>query len=174
MSIIIVQNQSANAQPGAQSVNAQPDTLPHGPPAFPREGSNGTGAEPANPASPRTGPTTWPHGWTYSGSVTAHKLDMAKWPRDEGYADLLCALTRCTLTHLGGARASGASLFHADAYTNICGNITIGVAVKPSKADAFRELGARVWIRGIGDKQRERPCVGKWLRELADVLGRKR
>ena len=93
-------------------------------------------------------------------------------PFAEGYPyPVLHACMECTLAHLGGTLTESGGRFHQiDMLTNLCGKVTIGVAVKPSKADAFRELGCRVWIRGIGDKQRELARVRAWLGALSEML----
>ena len=58
-------------------------------------------------------------------------------------------------------------MFQATVQTAYLGKITIAIAPKPSRADAFKALGARVWIRGIPHCRREN--VGQWLREMASI-----
>ena len=159
----------ASAQPTSPRVG-RPPASPHAPPASPQTGSNVPPASPqpgfnAAPAAPPTSPRAgWPYGWTHSGNVTAHALDMRHWPD-------LGQMAKITLQHLGGKVSTDPPAPNqVELDTNLCGRITIGLANKPSKAEAFRQLGCRVWIRGIPHRQRELDSVRLWLTGLADTL----
>ena len=80
-------------------------------------------------------------------------------------------MVKITLQHLGGKVSTDPlAPNQAELDTNLCGKITIGLANKPSRAEAFSQLGSRVWIRGIPHRQRALDSVRLWLTGLADKL----
>ena len=113
--------------------------------------------------------SSWPHRWVNSGNVTAFSIDITMVTINK-----LKNIIAATLDHLGG-RQGGVSDYAPDYVqatmdTNLTGKLTISLTTKPSKAEAFKAMGCRIYFRGIPKAQRELPEVTRWMSEMVRIL----
>ena len=79
-----------------------------------------------------------------------------------------------TLEHLGG-REGDASDYAPDYVqatmdTNLCGGLVLALTSRPSKVEAFKALGARIYFRGINKAQQDLPEVKTWMSDMVRIL----
>ena len=53
--------------------------------------------------------------------------------------------------------------------TNKCDKIFVAVTKMASKSPAFKELGARMYFKGVAENQKRSEHVKRWLEELTDL-----
>ena len=80
-----------------------------------------------------------------------------------------------TLRHLGGRKGPNATspnrtYLEATVETNLCGNLTISLTTLPSRAQAFKALGCRVYFRGVKKAQHDIDEVRAWMAEMIDIV----
>jgi len=75
-------------------------------------------------------------------------------------------LIEATLKHLGGKLLPGGGELVAEFETNLCGKITLALTKTPSRAESFKDLGCRVYFRGVQRKQQGHNQVQAWMREV--------
>ena len=112
---------------------------------------------------------SWPHDWVNSSNVTAFSIDVTVVTISN-----LKKTIAATLEHLGG-RVGDVSDYAPDYVqatmdTNLCGRLTIGLTSKPSKAEAFKAHGSRIYFRGIKRAQQDLPEVNTWMSEMVCIL----
>ena len=125
-----------------------------------------------SPASPRRLPETagFPHGWKHAGNVTAYSIDISMVT-----SATLEKTVEATLRHLGGRKGPNATspnrtYLEATVETNLCGNLTISLTTLPSRAQAFKALGCRVYFRGVKKAQHDIDEVRAWMAEMIDIV----
>ena len=125
-----------------------------------------------SPASPRRLPETagFPHGWKHAGNVTAYSIDISMVT-----SATLEKTVEATLRHLGGRKGPNATspnrtYLEATVETNLCGNLTISLTTLPSRAQAFKALGCRVYFRGVKKAQHDIDEVRAWMAEMVDIV----
>ena len=125
-----------------------------------------------SPASPRRLPETagFPHGWKHAGNVTAYSIDISMVT-----SATLEKTVEATLRHLGGRKGPNATspngtYLEATVETNQCGNLTISLTTLPSRAQAFKALGCRVYFRGVKKAQHDIDEVRAWMAEMIDIV----
>ena len=105
--------------------------------------------------------TSWPHGWKHAGSVTALAIDRSK-VNKETLGDLI----KTTKHHLGGEVVTKKGEHLAVIETNLCGHITVALTKHPSRCETFKDLGCRVYFRGVQRKQQDLGTVIAWMGEM--------
>ena len=112
----------------------------------------------------------WPLGWTQAGTVTAKAIDTKSVTHET-----LQKMTDITTEMLGGEvewtspRDEHAQYFKASIMTNNCDKIFVAVTKRASKSPAFKELGARMYFKGVAENQKRSEHVKRWLEELTDL-----
>ena len=112
----------------------------------------------------------WPLGWTQAGTVTAKAIDTKSVTHET-----LQKMTDITTEMLGGEvewtspRDEHAQYFEASIMTNKCDKIFVAVTKRASKSPAFKELGARMYFKGVAENQKRSEHVKRWLEELTDL-----
>ena len=112
----------------------------------------------------------WPLGWTQAGTVTAKAIDTKSVTHET-----LQKMTDITTEMLGGEvewtspRDEYAQYFEASIMTNKCDKIFVAVTKRASKSPAFKELGARMYFKGVAENQKRSEHVKRWLEELTDL-----
>ena len=70
----------------------------------------------------------------------------------------------------GGRRGGDADFapdyVQATIETNLCGRLIIALTSKPSKAEAFKALGCRIYVRGVAKAQQELDEVRSWMTRM--------
>ena len=105
----------------------------------------------------------WPHGWKHAGSVTALAIDRSK-VNKETLGDLI----KATLHHLGG-NVETKGEYVAEFETNLCGRITVALTKHPSRCEKFKDLGCRVYFRGVKAAQQELMEVIAWMGDMTKL-----
>ena len=89
--------------------------------------------------------------------------------------ETLQKMTDITTEMLGGEvewtspRDEHAQYFEARIMTNKCDKIFVAVTKRASKSPAFKELGARMYFKGVAENQKRSEHVKRWLEELTDL-----
>ena len=112
----------------------------------------------------------FPHGWKHAGNVTAYSIDISMVT-----SATLEKTVEATLRHLGGRKGPNATspngiYLEATVETNLCGNLTISLTTLPSRAQAFKALGCRVYFRGVKKAQHDIDEVRAWMAEMIDIV----
>ena len=114
----------------------------------------------------------FPHGWKHAGNVTAYSIDISMVT-----SATLEKTVEATLRHLGGRKGPNATSpnrtygnLEATVETNLCGNLTISLTTLPSRAQAFKALGCRVYFRGVKKAQHDIDEVRAWMAEMIDIV----
>ena len=119
--------------------------------------------------SPQRLNQSWPHGWVNSSNVTAFSIDVTVVTISN-----LKKIIAATLEHLGGREGDvsdyAPDYVQATMDTNLCGRLIIVLTSRPSKAEAFKALGCRIYFRGIKKAQQDLPEVKTWLSEMVRIL----
>ena len=101
---------------------------------------------------------SWPHGWVNSSNVTAFSIDVTVVTISN-----LKKIIAATLEHLGGREGDvsdyAPDYVQATMDTNLGGGLIIVLTPTPSKAEAFKALGCRIYFRGIKKAQQDLPEV---------------
>ena len=112
---------------------------------------------------------SWPHGWVNSSNVTAFSIDVTVVTISN-----LKKIIAATLEHLGGREGDvsdyAPDYVQATMDTNLCGGLIIVLTSRPSKAEAFKALGCRIYFRGIKQAQQDLPEVKTWMSEMVRIL----
>ena len=110
--------------------------------------------------------TSWPHGWKHAGNVTALAIDRSK-VNKETLGDLI----KTTKHHLGGEvvtkNVQGEHV--AVIETNLCGRITVALTKNPSRSPTFKDLGCRVYFRGVQAAQQELMEIIAWMGDMTKL-----
>ena len=108
--------------------------------------------------------TSWPHGWKHAGNVTALAIDRSK-VNKETLGDLI----KTTKHHLGGEVVTKKGEHVAVIETNLCGHITVALTKHPSRCETFKDLGCRVYFRGVKAAQQELMEVIAWMGDMTKL-----
>ena len=106
----------------------------------------------------------WPHGWKHAGSVTALAIDRSK-VNKETLGDLI----KTTKQHLGGEVVAKQGEHVVVIETNLCGRITVALTKNPSRSPTFKDLGCRVYFRGVQAAQQELMEVIAWMGDMTTL-----
>ena len=95
-----------------------------------------------------------PTGWVKAGSVYAHAM-----PNRKVTYDTATMIAQCAIKYIGGqvteqtGRVLGARYYELVIESDVAGKVRFGITTNMSKSAAFKEMGCRVYIRGVGDLQ---------------------
>ena len=104
-----------------------------------------------------------------SSNVTAFSIDVTVVTISN-----LRKIIAATLEHLGGREGDvsdyAPDYVQATMHTNLCGGLVLALTSRPSKVEAFKALGARIYFRGIKQAQQDLPEVKTWMSEMVRIV----